>query len=480
MKNNASLIYNIFLVVGDFLALVAAFAVAYILRVTFATAPFQAVPARTYLAVFLALLPFWLIIFALLGLYNNSIYEKRFSELGRLVIGSFIGLLFVIAADFVSDKTIFPARVVPVYGFGLAFAFVVVFRNLARLIRIILFGYNVGLTNVLIIGNTNTTEELLDLLIDSRQSGYRILGIVGSEHITSKQYPTLTIFKNFGDAVGKIGRDTVHTIIQTELYADEEKNREVLSYAQTHHIAYRFVPGNTELFVGNIEVELFRSSLPVIAVHQTPLFGWGRVAKRLFDVMVAMAALIVLSPLMLLITLLILIFDPGPILFKQERITRFNTRFPIYKFRSNKKNLSGRNPIEVFEELGREDLAQAWLRSEKIDNDPRLSSIGRILRRFSLDELPQLFNVIRGDISLVGPRAVVAEELKFYEGKDPLLLSVKTGITGLAQVSGRNNLDYFERAKLDLYYVQNWSFWLDIVILLKTVRVILGRQGVRG
>lgn len=480
MKNNASLVYNLFLIVGDFLALVAAFGVAYILRVTLSDQPFVSIPALTYLMVFLALLPFWLIIFALLGLYNSSIYEKRFSELGRLLTGSFIGLLFVIAADFVSDKPIFPARLVPVYGFGLAFIFVVIFRNLARLIRVVLFGYNIGLTNVLIIGDTKITQELVESLIDSRRSGYRVLGVVGTKRFTSKRYPDLAVFNNFAEAIEAIGNDGVHSILHTELYADEQRNREILEHAQANHVGYRFVPGNTELFVGNIDVELFRSSIPVIAVHQTPLFGWGRVAKRLFDIGFSLVMLVLLLPLLLLISLLIVVFDPGPIFFRQERITRFNTRFYIYKFRSNKKRLSGRDPVTVFKELGRDDLAQAWLKGEKIKHDPRLSAIGAFLRRYSLDELPQLLNVLKGDLSLVGPRAVLAEELRFYEGKDPLLLSVKTGITGLAQVSGRNNLDYYERAKLDLYYVQNWTFWLDVVILLKTARVVIDKRGVRG
>jgi lipopolysaccharide/colanic/teichoic acid biosynthesis glycosyltransferase len=171
--------------------------------------------------------------------------------------------------------------------------------------------------------------------------------------------------------------------------------------------------------------------------------------------------------------------DPGPIIFRQKRITRFNNRFGAYKFRTMKRKYSGREPVEAFKLMGRNDLVAAFQKAEKLPEDPRVSLIGRFLRRFSIDELPQLLNVIKGDISLVGPRAVIEEELKFYGRKSPMLLSVKTGITGLAQVSGRSSLDYYERAKLDLYYVQNWSFWMDIMILIKTFRVVLGRSGVR-
>jgi FlaA1/EpsC-like NDP-sugar epimerase len=135
MKNNASFVYSFCLVIGDFLALVAAFVGAYLLRVSFSDKVVtQPVHATTYLGLFLALVPFWILIFGLLGLYNRNIYEKRFSELGRLFMGSFVGLLFVIAVDFISVKPILPAKLVPIYGFGLAFLFLVIFRNLARAI----------------------------------------------------------------------------------------------------------------------------------------------------------------------------------------------------------------------------------------------------------------------------------------------------------------------------------------------------------
>ena len=477
MKNNASLIYNLFLILGDFLALVAAFGGAYILRVTLDARPLiEAIPALTYLKIFLALLPFWLIIFALLGLYNSSIYEKRFSEIGRLLVGSFIGLLFVIGYNFVSAEPVLPARLVPVYGFGLAFAFLVIFRNLARAIRTVLFGFNMGLTNVLIVGDTKITQELVDSLIDSRRSGYRVMGVVGSKKYTSERYPALAVFASFQEATQAAG-DGIHTILQTELYANEDKNREILEHAQTNHIAYRFVPGNTELFVGNIDVELFRSSLPVIAVHQTPLLAWGRVVKRLFDLLAATALLIITSPLFLLIALFIKLSSDGAIFFRQTRLTRFNQEFQVFKFRSHKPAFSGLTPEEAFTKMNRPELIRVYRENgDQLPRDPRVSRLGRFLRQTSLDELPQLLNVLRGDLSLVGPRALIPQELSLYE-KRHAILSVKSGITGLAQVSGRRNITFNERRKLDMYYVQNWTFWLDIVILLKTFRAIIGGKG---
>ena len=482
MKSNASLLYNCFLVVGDFLSLLIAFIGAYVIRVSLGHEKIaHSVYAKTYIDAFLILLPFWILIFALVGLYNSRIYENRFSEAGRLFMGSVFGILFVIGYSYFSLQIIFPAHLVAIYGLILAFILLLIFRRLARYLRSLLFSYNMGITNLLLVGNTGVTHELINLLHNFRESGYRIVGVVGPSEHASEGYKSIPIFSSFNAATDKLGSDNIHEIVQTELYADEAKNNAVLSFAQTNHMAYRFIPGNTELFVGNIDVELFRSYIPVIAVHQTPLTGWGRIVKRLFDIGLSAIALLILSPFLIVIAILIVVFDPGKIIFTQERITRFNGHFKIYKFRTMKRGLSGRDPVVVFRELGREDLAQNYINTGVVTqrNDPRINFFGKFLRKFSLDELPQLLNVIKGDISLVGPRAVSPEELKFYKDKQPVLLSVKTGITGLAQVSGRSNLDYSERAKLDLFYVQNWSFWMDVVILFKTVKVVIRRTGAK-
>lgn len=474
MKNSLSFIYNLCLVVGDFLALVAAFVGAYILRVTLSDNPFpNPVSSETYLGVFLTLLPFWILIFALLGLYNTSIYEKRFSEFGRLAVGSFIGFLFVIFWNFISVEPIFPAKLVPVYGLILAFLFLVLFRTTARAIRTILFRYNIGITHVLVVGNTQMAAELVSSLSDSRHSGYHVVGVVGD-----KRRAIPADFGSFEESLEIINGTPLHGIIQTELYADEARNQEILEYAQTHHISYRFVPGNTELFVGNIDVELFRSSVPVINVHQTALLGWGRVVKRLFDLLAGGTLLIITSPLMLVIGILNKLINGG-IFFKQTRLTRFNQEFQMYKFQTVKQKYNGLTPEEAFTKMGRPELISKYRENgDQIPNDPRYGKFSLFLRATSLDELPQIFNVIKGDISLVGPRALIPQELEVYK-KRHAILSVKSGLTGLAQVSGRRDIPFEERRKLDLFYVQNWSFWLDIIILFKTVRILIDRTGAK-
>jgi len=471
MKNNSSLIYNFFLVVGDVLALVLAFVGAYLIRAHVNAAPVaHTVHIKTYLDVFVALLPFWIILFALIGLYNSTIYEKRFNELGLLLTGSFIGMLFVVFWNYLSLTPILPAKLVPIYGFGLAFVFLVIFRNFARLIRTRLFTYRIGLNRVLIIGNTVMSGELVNSLFDSRRYGYEVLAVVGGKQVTSK-HPGVSLYNRFREAIEKINAP-INTIVQTELYADEARNREILEYAQTNHIAYRFVPGNTELFVGNIDVELFRNSVPVIAVHQTALIGWGRIVKRLFDLLVGGVLLIVTSPFILVVAIAEL-FNGGEVFFRQTRLTRFNDEFRVFKFRTLKKAYNNLSPEDGFTKMGKPELIKQYRENgDQIPNDPRFSKLGNFLRRSSLDELPQLFNIVRGDISLVGPRPLVPQELSLYE-KRHTILSVKSGLTGLAQVSGRKSISFEERRKLDLYYVQNWTFWLDLIIIAKTIRVIL-------
>jgi exopolysaccharide biosynthesis polyprenyl glycosylphosphotransferase len=466
VKNNASLVYSLLLVVGDFFALVAAFTVAYTLRVKVDPRPLvEQIPARTFFYTAITVLPLWILVNAVIGLYRQDVYEKRFSELGRLLVGSFLGILVVIGYDFVSTQELFPARLVPIYALVLGFGFLLLFRTLARVLRRMLFQYGIGISNVLIVGNTNASVDMAHAVWNTKSTGQRVLGIVGRDAGKFRH------FASFSEAIEDL-REPIHAIIQTELYGSQEKNDHILQYAQTHHVSYRFVPGNTDLFVGNITVDLY-AGLPVVAVHQTALIGWGRIIKRLFDFVVAGLLLVVLSPVLLLIAIAIKLIDPsGPVFFRQIRLTRFNREYSVYKFRSMKQKYCT-SPEEGFAIMGRPDLLKKYRdNGDYLPNDPRLHAIGGFLRKTSLDEVPQLINVLGGDISLVGPRTLVPQDLNAYEKKHAIL-SVKSGITGLAQISGRKDIDFAERRRLDVYYVQHWSFWNDLVILLKTFSKVI-------
>ncbi len=478
MKNNSLIIFRLVLVVGDFLALAAAFIVAYTLRVKYDDRPLiEDVPAETYLYAILLVLPLWIIVHGAIGLYSKNVIEHRFSELGKLVLGSFMGILVVLGYDFVVDAdTLFPARLVVVYGFFLGLGFLIVFRTLARLVRHVLFKYNVGVTNLLIVGGKHSVQNTISQFIKTSNTGYRIVGIVGP---SQDNYPGIPAFSTISLASKELTRHKIQSIVQTELYKEEDKNSALLAFAQQNHLEYRFVPGNSDLYSGNIEVELFRE-IPVVTVHQTALIGWGRVIKRVFDVIFGVLFLVLTSPFLLISALLLKLVYPGEsVFFKQVRLTQFNREFTVYKFRTQHQKFDGTTPEEAFKIMGREDLVKKYRHNgDFVEKDPRVTRIGKILRISSIDELPQLFNVIKGDISLVGPRALVPQELEKYPSKHHIL-SVKSGMTGLAQVSGRQDIDFEERRRLDLYYVQNWSFTLDLTILIRTIRAVLSGSGAK-
>jgi lipopolysaccharide/colanic/teichoic acid biosynthesis glycosyltransferase len=265
-------------------------------------------------------------------------------------------------------------------------------------------------------------------------------------------------------------------IIQTNLSENSNVNRKILSSAEMWHIDYSFIPGETAFYSGKNTIDVF-FGYPVITVSQTPLFGWNVIFKRLFDLAVVVILLPIWVIMFLIIIILQKIFNRGPIFYKQTRMGLHKKRFKVYKFRSMIPKYCGQDAIKIFEDMGRLDLVAEYKKHRKIKKDPRITKFGYFLRKSSLDELAQLINVIKGELSLVGPRPILPDELDFYKDHSPLLLSVKPGLTSLASVSGRSDLSFGERVNLELFYAKSWSFWLDIKILLKTTIVALSGKG---
>ncbi|WP_324718117.1 undecaprenyl-phosphate galactose phosphotransferase WbaP [Carboxydochorda subterranea] len=199
-----------------------------------------------------------------------------------------------------------------------------------------------------------------------------------------------------------------------------------------------------------------------------------RAVKRLAELLLALAVSVVALPVMALIVVAVKLDSPGPVLFGHERVGQGGRRFRALKFRTMVPNADS----VLRESLARDAaLRDEWAREHKLKNDPRITRVGRFLRRFSLDELPQLWNVLRGDMSLVGPRPIVADEAAKYGPAFDLYSRVRPGLTGLWQVSGRNDTSYEERVELDSYYIRNWSVWLDVYILMRTVTAVLSGKG---
>jgi exopolysaccharide biosynthesis polyprenyl glycosylphosphotransferase len=476
MKNNFSVIYALGLVFADFLALIAAFGLAYVFRVSLDARPLiNKIGAYQYLKIWFALTPIWILIFASLGLYRKSLYEYRIKEFAGLLLGSVLGIMTVISYDFASKVTIFPARLVPVYALGLSITLLFIERTIMRGIRTTLWRWGYGISRVLVIGDGKPLANLIKSMNSPKKTGYKIIGIVSEKANSSFNGKH---FNSIAEAASKINALKITSIIFVASEKNTQEAEYALALAQSNHLSFKFVPAHEGILSNKVEVELFQS-LPVVSIHQTALLGWGRIAKRLFDIVFALIALIILSPVFLLIALVIYLSDFGNPFFKQNRLSRFNATISIYKFRSMKKKYSGLSPEQAFEKMGKPELSKKYRENgDMLKNDPRVTVVGKILRITSLDELPQLYNILRGDISLVGPRALVPEELENYPYKN-LILSVKSGLTGLAQTSGRRDISFEERRALDLYYVQNWSFWLDLKIIFRTFKDVLGGRGAR-
>jgi Undecaprenyl-phosphate galactose phosphotransferase WbaP len=236
------------------------------------------------------------------------------------------------------------------------------------------------------------------------------------------------------------------------------------------------VPNISHVSLLNSELlYLFYEEMFLVGVHNNLKSRINRWFKESFDISLAILLCVPLLPVLITITLLLKFSSTGPVFFAQRRVGQNGKIFSIYKFRTMHYGAE-----ELLADLlaNNPSLEEEYRKNRKLRNDPRVTAFGRFLRRTSLDELPQLFNVLRGEMSLVGPRPAMEVEIKkYYQELESEYGLVKPGITGLWQVSGRSNNDFSMRVRLDLWYIKNWSLWLDLVILVRTVGVVLGRKG---
>jgi len=478
MPSKNTKFYSLILILADFVILLLAFTIAYILRVQYDDRPLlNQVYALEYLMTFILIIPFWIAVFASVGLYQARTYNRRLTEWGKIAIGASIGILLVIGWEYISDQNIFPARLVAVYALGASFLLIALEREFLRALRSILFHWGYGTSKVLVIGDSAATRDIAESLADTRRSGYVIAAIAGPKSVVPKHLD-VRHFSTVESALKHIETLGITTIIQTDLYDSADRNQQILGAAQIHHISYNFIPGEAEFYAGKNTVDVFLG-YPMISVSQTPLIGWGAIAKQFFDRIVSFLLVALLSPVFLLLTALQKILNPGPVFYISCRLSQFSKPIRLIKFRTMGAEYGKKDAALEFREMGREDLAKEYEKNRKVAHDPRITAFGHFLRVTSLDELPQLFNVLRGDLSLVGPRPILPQEVKFAAARTALLHSVKSGVTGLWQVSGRSNLSFDERIELELFYAQNWSFWLDIKILFKTVSVVIFKKGAK-
>ena len=468
MKKNSDLYYKIALVIIDILALLIAFTSAYILRVTLDPRPLYIhIRAIDFITSIATLLPLWVALFYFFRLYDREIYTRPLKESGRLLLASVFGIMLMISFSFFTNTALFPTKLVAVYAMLIGFIVLLLMRIALNLVRLQLLRKGIGIKRAIIIGNSDLTRILAEYLDSQPVSGYKLCGIVAKNefiplNLRNLKYSTLSI---------ALTQTKADAIIQTD-DLDSAKNYQ---FAEKYYLEFFQSPALDGPLASRHSVE-FINSTPLILFKPTALSGYSRIIKRVIDIIGSSIGLIIASPIMLLIAIAIKLDDPaGPVFMRgkqQKRLTRYNRVFKVYKFRSHYAKFDGKTDEEVFMMVGKPELIEEYRKNgDKLDIDFRITRVGKFIRRFSLDELPQLINVFKGDISLVGPRALVPHELNKYDKKDALL-SVKSGLTGLAVVSGRRDISFDERRRIDLYYVQNWSLWLDISILLRTVGAI--------
>jgi exopolysaccharide biosynthesis polyprenyl glycosylphosphotransferase len=301
--------------------------------------------------------------------------------------------------------------------------------------------------------------------------GYEVVGACIPAGIAVERerfaVPILGRVKDTRSVCDEAGADTV--IVARGGYGSAKKLRRIAWELEGSDIDLVVVPSLTDVAGPRLQLRPV-AGLPLLHVEQPRAREAAGIAKRLFDVVGASLALVLFAPIMLVVAALIRIQDKGPVFFRQPRIGRDGTSFECFKFRSMFEN-ADRMEQEMRESVGHNGAL--W----KMERDPRITRIGAFIRRYSIDELPQLLNVIRGEMSLVGPRPQQAWEVDTYTDWDRKRLRVRPGMTGLWQVSGRSQLSFDEAIRLDLYYVDNWSMTADLVIIAKTVGAVVGRTG---
>lgn len=328
---------------------------------------------------------------------------------------------------------------------------------------------------VIIIGAGKTAELVLQSFERHPIMRYEIVGFIDDNPVCKNltdQYPLLGGFCDIDEIVAKT---KIQHVIVCAPGLPPDKYITLVNRLEILIKNVSFVPELIGLPVANVSVQgLMEENMLLVNVKNNLARPYYRFLKRVFDTVLTLAGMIVFLPIGLIIAAFIYISDPGPILFAHRRVGQHGKEFPCYKFRSMVVNAE-----EALQEYLKDnpEAQEEWNRDFKLKNDPRITKIGHFLRKTSLDELPQLLNVLKGEMSLVGPRPIVQAEVEKYGEYIQDFYLVPPGITGVWQVSGRSDTTYDERVQMDSWYVHNWSVWIDIVYLVKTVTAVLQRKG---
>lgn len=456
----ADLIFNVVLLPLDFLAIVVGGLSAYFLRTSPWLAQWRPViflgnlPLVKYFIITLVVAPFWLLIFGSLGLYKVDFRRVGAREIFRLFIATSAGLLAIVVYIFLRREW-FDSRFLILAGWFFATLFVIFNRFFTRKIySLILRKLKFDFQGVMVVGNSQIGEGLIEE-IKKRPAIYSYSSIIHFPEFDFEKISETILSRN-----SKIGE-----IILADFNLPRTEILKLVNLCEENQIGFKFVPDLFQTFFSNIEISTFGGE-PLIEIKRTPLDGWGRVSKRIVDVLGAFFGILIFLPLWAVIALAIKLDSEGPVFAKLKRVGQ-GKEFYLYKFRSMIKGAHSMKP--KLTELNERTDGPLF----KMKNDPRITRLGRFLRKYRIDEMPQLMNVFIGEMSLVGPRPHEPEEVAKYEKHHKRTFFVKSGMTGIPQISGSSNLEFEEEIKLDSYYIKNWSLVLDFKIILRTMLKVL-------
>lgn len=380
-----------------------------------------------------------------------------------LIVSAWV--LFIIAYYALVRHELFFSRVALFQIWLFTFLSVYLGREILRGIEALLLRYGIGRTKVILLGINSFTQTCYHQL--KKDPRYQVMGVLGPKNEGEKA-GRLKVLGRVDEFEAILKKFKGGAVVQTDTKMQKEIMLDLLYHCRSKNIEYYMAPDALGLQQANVTMEMI-DELPLIHLKHTPLEGWGYILKRGFDILASFLAVLILIPFWLIIALLIKIDSRGSVFYKSKRQYRDKV-FYAYKFRSMVN--------------GAEKMRKALLNKNeregplfKIKKDPRVTRMGRFLRKTSLDELPQLLNVLKGDMSLVGPRPHLPEEVDQYEKHHYQVFAIKPGLTGLAQVNGRSNLDFEEEVKLDIYYIENWSLWLDIKLMIRSFFIIFRADG---
>lgn len=475
----SELFFTFILVPIDILMIVLAFIAAYFSRTQ--AEVIYIWPFNEYMRFVFIITPFWILIFALAGLYKSRKNVIFSQESASVLLAVSSGIMLVVAWIFLSRIEFF-SRLVVIYAWVYAMLFVLAGRIIIRLIQNFLYRFGVGVHRLAILGEGEAGDLIIKEIQSNKNLNYKVVGIIKARDISDGKENS-KILGTVSELSEIIKNRRINDVILADSSMPEKQVVNIINICHDKNVIFKQIPNLFQMQTANVHIASL-ATVPIIEFLITPLEGWGKMIKRFIDIIGSILLIIVFSPLMLLIALLIKLDSPGPIFYKNERVGEDDKRFFLYKFRSMKieyctgGSYGGKN-AEEYEKKLIEKKSKRVGPVYKVLSDPRRTKLGRFIEKTSLDEFPQFFNVLIGNMSLVGPRPHQPREVSKYEPWHRKVLRIKPGITGMAQVSGRSDLNFDDEARLDIYYIENWSLWLDMQILLKTpLAVIKPRKAV--